>query len=161
MTDQAIAYMRRMGGQPWVLHLSYVKPHWPYMAPAPYHAMYTPEQCLPVVRARHELQDQHPVLAAYRQHEESISFQSDACIRTVRPAYQGLITQLDHHLGRLFDHMAHSGRLDDTLILFTADHGDFLGDHWLGEKELFYDTVQKVPFIVADPRPQSPRRKIV
>jgi arylsulfatase A-like enzyme len=152
MTDQAIAYMQRMGGRPWVLHLSYVKPHWPYMAPAPYHAMYTAEQCLPVVRSEAELRDAHPVLAAYHQQEECVSFQRDDCIRTVRPAYQGLITQLDHHLGRLFDHMAGSGVLDDTLIVFTADHGDFLGDHWLGEKELFYDTVQKVPFIVVDPR---------
>ncbi len=48
--------------------------------------------------------------------------------------------------------MAASGRLDDTLIVFCSDHGDFLGDHWLGEKELFYDTVQRVPFIVVDPR---------
>ena len=42
--------------------------------------------------------------------------------------------------------------LDDTLVIFTADHGDYLGDHWLGEKELFHDTVQRVPLIVADPR---------
>jgi arylsulfatase A-like enzyme len=152
MTDQAVRYMQRMGSRPWVLHLSYVKPHWPYMAPAPYHAMYSADQCLPVVRSQDELRDAHPVLAAYRQQEECVSFQRDDCIRTVRPAYQGLITQLDHHLGRLFDHMAGAGVLDDTLIIFTADHGDFLGDHWLGEKELFYDTVQKVPFIVFDPR---------
>jgi arylsulfatase A-like enzyme len=84
-----------------------------------------------------------------------VSFQRNDCIRTVRPAYQGLISQLDHHLGRLFEHMAGSGRLDDTLIIFTADHGDFLGDHWLGEKELFYDTVQKVPFILVDPSPAA------
>ncbi len=155
MTDQAIGYMQRMGSQPWVLHLSYVKPHWPYMAPAPYHAMYTADQCLPVVRSAAELQGAHPVLAAYREQEECISMQRDECIRVVRPAYQGLISQLDHHLGRLFEHMAGSGRLDDTLIVFTADHGDFLGDHWLGEKELFYDTVQKVPFIVVDPRSQA------
>jgi arylsulfatase A-like enzyme len=152
MTDQAMAFMRAQGAQPWVLHLSYVKPHWPYMAPAPYHAMYGADQCLPVVRSEQELRDAHPVLAAYRQQEECRSFQRDDCIRTVRPAYQGLVSQLDHHLGRLFEHMAASGRLDDTLIVFTADHGDFLGDHWLGEKELFYDTVQKVPFIVVDPR---------
>jgi arylsulfatase A-like enzyme len=138
-----------------VLHLSYVKPHWPYMAPAPYHAMYSADQCLPVVRSEDELQDQHPVLAAYRQQEECVSFQRDDCIRTVRPAYQGLITQLDTHLGRLFEHLEKRGRFDDTLIVFTADHGDFLGDHWLGEKELFYDTVQKVPFIVHDPRPAA------
>ena len=155
MTDQAIGFMRQQGSRPWVLHLSYVKPHWPYMAPAPYHALYTPEQCLPVVRRESELRHAHPVLAAYRQQEECVSFQRDDCIRTVRPAYQGLIHQLDDHLGRLFDVMETLGRLRDTLVIFTADHGDFLGDHWLGEKELFYDTVQKVPFIVADPRPAA------
>lgn len=155
MTDQAIRFMREQGSRPWVLHLSYVKPHWPYMAPAPYHALYKPEQCLPVVRRESELQHSHPVLAAYRQQEECVSFQRDDCIRTVRPAYQGLIHQLDDHLGRLFDTMETLGRLRDTLVIFTADHGDFLGDHWLGEKELFYDTVQKVPFIVADPRPAA------
>jgi arylsulfatase A-like enzyme len=152
MTDQAIRFVREQGSRPWVLHLSYVKPHWPYMAPAPYHAMYTAEQCLPVVRSEAERVDAHPVTAAYRRQEECVSFQRDDCIRTVRPAYQGLITQLDDHLGRLFDTLADTGRLDDTLIVFCADHGDFLGDHWLGEKELFYDTVQRVPFIVVDPR---------
>jgi arylsulfatase A-like enzyme len=117
--------------------------------------MYTADQCLPVVRSRVELADAHPVVAAYRQHEESLSFQRDDCIRTVRPVYQGLIRQLDDHLGRLFDAMESQALLRDTLVIFTADHGDFLGDHWLGEKELFYDTVQKVPFIVMDPRREA------
>ncbi|MBS0447771.1 MAG: sulfatase-like hydrolase/transferase [Proteobacteria bacterium] len=152
MTGQALGFIERMGNTPWVLHLSYVKPHWPYVAPAPYHALYTPEQCLPVVRSEAERRDAHPALAAYRQHDESVSFQRDECIRTVRPVYQGLIRQLDDHLGRLFEQLERLGRMKDTLIVFTADHGDFLGDHWLGEKELFYDTVQKVPFIVVDPR---------
>lgn len=155
MTDQALRFMAAQGDAPWVLHLSYVKPHWPYMAPAPYHAMYRADQCLPVVRSDAELADAHPVVAAYRQQEECRSFQQDDCIRTVRPAYQGLITQLDDHLGRLFEFMDARGLLDETLVIFTADHGDFLGDHWLGEKELFYDTVQKVPFIVMDPRREA------
>jgi len=155
MTDQAIAFMRRQGGRPWVLHLSYVKPHWPYMAPAPYHAMYAYDQCLPTVRRESELHDPHPALAAYHRHEESRSFARDEVVRKVRPAYQGLITQLDDHLGRLFDAMAGLGRLDDTMVIFCADHGDFLGDHWLGEKELFYDTVQRVPFIMVDPRREA------
>ena len=152
MTDQAIAFMKRQGSRPWVLHLSYVKPHWPYMAPAPYHAMYRASDCLPTVKRTAELHDAHPVTAAYRRHEESATFANDEVVRHVRPAYQGLVKQLDDHLGRLFDAMSGMGRLDDTLVIFCADHGDFLGDHWLGEKELFYDTVQRVPFIVADPR---------
>jgi len=151
MTDQALDFMKRRGSQPWVLHLSYVKPHWPYMAPAPYHQRYAADQCLPVRRNQEELRDAHPVVAAYRQQEESISFSTDECVRIVRPAYQGLIRQLDDHLGRLFDYMEGAGLMQNTLIVFTADHGDFLGDHWLGEKELFYDTVQRVPFIVMDP----------
>ena len=152
MTTQALDFMRRQGSQPWVLHLSYVKPHWPYMAPAPYHALYQADQCLPTVKRESELQGAHPVVAAYRQHEESQTFARDEVVRHVRPAYQGLIKQLDDELGRLFQEMDGMGRLDDTLVIFCADHGDFLGDHWLGEKELFYDTVQRVPFIVVDPR---------
>ncbi|MEO6409022.1 MAG: sulfatase-like hydrolase/transferase, partial [Burkholderiaceae bacterium] len=151
MTDQALDFMKVEGDEPWVLHLSYVKPHWPYMAPAPYHAMYSFDQCLPAARTPAELVDAHPVVAAYREHEESRAFATDECVRIVRPAYQGLITQIDDHLGRLFDAMQSMGRMDDTLVVFTADHGDFLGDHWLGEKELFYDAVQRVPLIVVDP----------
>jgi arylsulfatase A-like enzyme len=151
MTNQALEFMRTQGDKPWVLHLSYVKPHWPYMAPAPYHNRYTAEQCLPVVRSEQERQGAHPVVAAYRQHEESRNFTRDECIRIVRPAYQGLIQQLDDHLGRLFEYMDGAGLMKNTLIVFTSDHGDLLGDHWLGEKELFYDAVQRVPCIVMDP----------
>ena len=74
MTDQALDFIEAQGDSPWFLHLSYVKPHWPYMAPAPYHALYGPQDCLALSRSAAELDDQHPVLAAYRQHEESVSF---------------------------------------------------------------------------------------
>jgi arylsulfatase A-like enzyme len=151
MTREAMRFVEDMGDKPWFLHLSYVKPHWPYMAPAPYHKMYGPADCLPLNRDERELLDQHPVLAAYRQHEESHSFQRPDAPDIVRPAYMGLIKQLDDWLGRLFDHLKKLGRFDDTLILFTSDHGDFLGDHWLGEKEMFYEEAQRVPFIVYDP----------
>jgi arylsulfatase A-like enzyme len=155
MTNQALDFMQRMGSQPWVLHLSYVKPHWPYIAPDPYHRMYSYDQCLPPVRCAQELENAHPVVQAYRQQEECASFATSECPRVVRPAYQGLITQLDDHLGRLFDYMEQTGLMKNTLIIFTADHGDFLGDHWLGEKELFYDAAQRVPLIVFDPSSQA------
>lgn len=151
MTNQAIEFMQKRGDEPWVMHLSYVKPHWPYIAPAPYHAMYTPEQCLPLRRCEEEKANAHPVLQAYRQQEECMNFATEECPRLVRPTYQGLITQLDDHLGRLFDHMEASGLMQNTLIIFTADHGDFLGDHWLGEKEQFFDAAQHIPLIVYDP----------
>lgn len=150
-TDQAIDFIEKHRDAPWVLHLSYVKPHWPYMAPSPYHNRYTADQCLPVIRHTDELRDAHPVVSAYRRQEESANFARDETIRVVRPAYQGLISQLDDHMGRLWEALDRVDGWRDTLIVFTADHGDFLGDHWLGEKELFYDTVQRVPYLLYDP----------
>jgi len=155
MTREAMGFIDEMGERPWCLHLSYVKPHWPYMAPAPYHAMYRTAQALPLNRSDAERIDEHPVLAAYRAHDESVAFQRPEAPGHVRPVYMGLIRQIDDWLGRLFAHMKKAGRLDDTLIVFTADHGDFLGDHWLGEKEMFYEEAMRVPFIVADPDPAA------
>ncbi|MBU6494562.1 MAG: sulfatase-like hydrolase/transferase [Burkholderiales bacterium] len=155
MTDQAIRYIEQQGDEPWALHLSYVKPHWPYVAPRPYHDMYALDQCLPLARRASELENAHPVLAAYRTQEECINFSREEVSNTVRPVYQGLIQQIDDHLGRLWETLERLDRWRDTLIIFTADHGDFLGDHWLGEKEQFYDTVQRVPMIVHDPSPQA------
>ena len=156
-TDQAIGFMQRRATEPWVLHLSYVKPHWPYMAPAPYHAMYT-RRSMPAGAAQRRRAGATRIRWWRRtaSRRKCVSFQHDDCIRTVRPAYQGLITQLDDHLGRLFEHMAGSGRLDDTLVVFSADHGDYLGDHWLGEKELFHDTVQKRAFHRRRPAARRP-----
>jgi arylsulfatase A-like enzyme len=148
----AIDFMARQGDAPWVLHLSYVKPHWPYIAPAPYHAMFTPAQCLPVQRHPEERSAAaHPVFREFQNEEVSLNFQRDEAIATVRPAYQGLIRQVDDHLARVWEAMEKLGRWRDTLVIFTSDHGDYLGDHWLGEKELFHDCIQKVPFILYDP----------
>lgn len=71
---------------------------------------------------------------------------------TVIPTYMGLVKQIDDHLGRLFAFLRETGREQDTMIVFTSDHGDYLGDHWLGEKELFHDASSRVPLIVVDPR---------
>ena len=84
-----------------------------------------------------------------------MNFQRDETIATVRPTYQGLITQVDDHLGRVWEEMERLGRWQDTLVIFTADHGDYLGDHWLGEKELFHDCVQRVPCLLYDPTPAA------
>jgi arylsulfatase A-like enzyme len=156
-TDQAIAFMREQGDKPWCLHLSYIKPHWPYIAPAPYHAMYAGSDMLPAVRSEEERRDPNPVYAAFMRHQDSQSFAREEVRNAVIPAYMGLTRQVDDHLGRLFRFLEQSGRSTDTLIVFTSDHGDFLGDHWLGEKELFYEQAARIPMIVADPDENAPR----
>ncbi len=152
MTDRGIEFMRRAGDQPWCLHLSYIKPHWPYIAPAPYHDMYGPAHVIPANRTAAERAAPHPVMAAFMQHEESINFSRDEVRETVIPAYMGLITQLDHHLGRIMTFLETSGLAQRTIVVLTSDHGDYLGDHWLGEKDLFHEEIVRIPMLVADPR---------
>lgn len=151
-TNRAIDFIAEQGEKSWCLHLSYIKPHWPYIVPAPYHALYSTKSILEAVRATPSEASKHPVYTAFRQHEESLNFSRDSVRLTVIPTYMGLIKQVDDQLGRLFDFLQSSGRWEDTLIVFTSDHGDFLGDHWLGEKEFLLEQAVGVPLIVRDPR---------
>ena len=69
----------------------------------------------------------------------------------VIPVYMGLIKQIDDQMGVLFRFLEDNGYFDNTMIVFTSDHGDYLGDHWLGEKELFHEPSVKIPLIIYDP----------
>jgi len=152
MTDLALDWIQSQADRPWVLHLSYVKPHWPYVAPSPWHARYRNAEVGPIVHGPQDgTGEEHPVVRAYREHDECQSFSHDDVAAHVRPAYMGLVGQLDHHIGRVLQALEESGRMRDTLIVFTSDHGDFLGDRGLGEKELFYDEIIRVPFLLFDP----------
>ncbi|WP_454674621.1 sulfatase-like hydrolase/transferase [Achromobacter pestifer] len=151
MTRRAIEFMEQSGDRPWTLHLSYIKPHWPYVAPAPYHAMYSRDDVQAVKRSPRELLHAHPVLEGFRRTEVSRNFSRDEVRETVIPTYMGLVKQVDDQLGVLFDYLRRAGRYDDTMIIFCSDHGDYLGDHYLGEKELFHDCVTKVPLIIRMP----------
>lgn len=153
MTDRAMAKISELGNQAWCLHLSYIKPHWPYMAPAPYHAMYSAKDVQAANRNESEKTAPHPVIEAFMGHEESLNFSDEAKRRHVIPAYMGLISEIDDNIGRLMTFLEQQGRLEDTLIVFTSDHGDYLGDHWLGEKEMFHDESLAIPLIIYDPSP--------
>lgn len=159
MTNRAMDFIAEAGDAPWCLHLSYIKPHWPYIAPAPYHDMFGASDVQPANRDESERAVPHPVVAAFMEHEESRNFARDDVRETVIPAYMGLIKQLDDHIGRLMGFLDERGLMDSTLVVFTSDHGDYLGDHWLGEKELFHEESVRVPMIICDPdRSADPTR---
>ena len=152
LTREAQAFISADHDRPWLCHLSYIKPHWPYIVPAPYHDMFGADDILPAVRSELECQNPHPVYRAFMDNQVGRAFSRDEVREAVIPAYMGLIKQCDDQLGKLLDFLQESGRLNDTMIVLTSDHGDYLGDHWLGEKDLFHEQSVKVPLIVYDPR---------
>ncbi|BDW86543.1 sulfatase-like hydrolase/transferase [Roseicyclus marinus] len=152
LTTRTIEFIAQAEG-PWCAHVSYIKPHWPYIVPAPYHDMYGPNHVPAARRDPVEREDPHPVYGAYMDNRIAAAFQREEVRQKVIPAYMGLIRQCDDQLGRLLDHLEETGRMQDTMIVLTSDHGDYLGDHWLGEKDMFHDPSVKIPMIVYDPRP--------
>ncbi len=154
LTRQAMDFIDQTDG-PWCAHVSYIKPHWPYIVPAPYHNMFGPEHVPPAARDDVERDDPNPLLAAYMSNKMGEAFQREEVREKVIPAYMGLIKQCDDQLGVLLDHLEETGKLDSTMIVLTSDHGDYLGDHWMGEKEFFHDPAVKIPMIVYDPRAEA------
>jgi arylsulfatase A-like enzyme len=155
LTRRGMDFIEAQGDEPWCCHLSYIKPHWPYIVPPPYHDMYGPNQFLPPVRSKAEYDNAHPVFKGFMKTPVGRAFSRDDVREKVMKAYMGLIKQCDDQMGVLFDWLEKTGRMDDTMIVVTSDHGDFLGDHWLGEKTFFQDASTKVPLIIYDPSPAA------
>ena len=153
LTTRAIDFIEAHGDQPWLCHLSYIKPHWPYLAPAPYNDMFSARDLSPVNRGNSERQSDHPLLRAWMDMRVSKSFSRDEVRDLVAPVYMGLIKELDDQLGWLFAYLRDCGRMNDTMIVFCSDHGDNMGDHWMGEKDLFYDCSARYPFDRLRPAP--------
>jgi arylsulfatase A-like enzyme len=156
--DRSIDFIREQGEKPWCLHTSFIKPHWPYIVSAPYHDRFGRENApAPIRSAKERTNAAHPIFRGFQEHPEGVTFSRDEARLNVIPAYMGLIQQVDDHLGRLMAYLESSGRINDTLIIFTADHGDYLGDHWQGEKEFMYEQGVRIPFIVVDPSDDARR----
>lgn len=153
MTRRAMDFVReaKADGRPWLMHLSYIKPHWPYIVPAPYHDMYGKDDVIPAVRDAGERDDPHPLYKAFMEERFSTNFSRDEVRERVIPAYMGLIKQVDDQIGVLMAFLDAEDLTDSTMIVLTSDHGDYLGDHWLGEKYLFHEQSVGVPLIVVDP----------
>ena len=161
-TERALTYLKGRNGKPFFLHLGYYRPHPPFVATAPYHAMYQPEDMPAPVRASdpETEADQHPLLRFYVDSIKRGSFFHGAEgsgatldeneIRQMRATYCGLITEIDDCLGKVFAYLDETGQWDDTLIMFTSDHGEQLGDHHLLGKIGYYDESFRIPLVVKD-----------
>jgi arylsulfatase A-like enzyme len=151
LTRRGMEFIESQGDRRWLCHLSYIKPHWPYIVPEPYASMYGRQDFLPPVRSQAERETDHPVFRGFQNAPVGRALSRDDVREKVLRAYMGLIKQCDDQMGVLIDWLEKTGRMDETMIVVTSDHGDFMGDHWMGEKTFFHDASVKVPLIVYDP----------
>ena len=164
-TDCALRYLKGVSAdRPFFLHLGYWRPHPPFIASAPYHTMYRPDQMAAPIRASsvEKEAEQHPLLDFYLRKTANASFFQGAEghvagltedeIKQMRATYFGMMSEIDDGLGKVFAELDAQGKWDDTLIIFTSDHGEQLGDHHLLGKIGYFDESFRIPLIVKDPR---------
>jgi arylsulfatase A-like enzyme len=147
------AATRAPGAGGWFAHISYLRPHPPFLAPAPYDSIYDPASVPAPVRApsRGAEGDQHPLLAVMIDHPFLKSPDDEQEQRELQATYFGMITEVDDQIARILDWLDETGQADRTLVVFTSDHGENLGDHFLLHKLGWFDQSYAVPLIVRGP----------
>jgi arylsulfatase A-like enzyme len=150
LTDRAIDWLgqQRATGSPWFAHLSYLRPHPPYTAAGHFADMYDPADVpLPTPPAP----QRHPLHDALLMHPHASAPTDETAMRHLRSQYYGMISEVDHQLGRLWAALRDLDMWDDTLIIVTADHGEQLGDHGLLQKVGYWEQSYHILGIVRHP----------
>jgi len=147
--DRAVEAIARWADGPNLLMVGFVKPHHPLDPPAPWSRMYEPEK-LSLLPGWTE--SPLPRDVEYHRGFFDHTTLTEPRLRRAMAMYYGTVSQIDHHVGRMIDLLKQKGLYDETLIIYTSDHGDYLGFHHLLLKGNFmYDPLVKVPLIVKFP----------
>lgn len=147
IADRTIDYIKRdHAGKPWFAFCSFADPHHPFNPPEPYASMYNDVQ-LPPLHKREGEEETFP--PAIREHMQRISTGYTAeDYDTVRRLAYGMVSLIDDAVGRIYQTLQETDALKNTMIVFTSDHGEMLGEHGLLYKGAYhFDEILRTPLI--------------
>jgi arylsulfatase A-like enzyme len=134
--------------QPQLLMASFVKPHHPFDPPAPWDELYDPNTLEILPGWTEVVPERDQAHAGYFPHAQL----TEAALRRVMAYYYATVSQIDHHIGRMIEALERQGVYENTMIVFTADHGEFLGfHHMLLKGGLMYDPLARIPLLIKFP----------
>lgn len=155
IADTTIGWLEHRKAQadgPWALFVGFVAPHMPLVVPERYLSLY-PRDALELPKLQPEAGfRRHPwaqKMAEFWDHDAALG--SDARRRLALAAYFGLVTYVDEQIGRVLDALERLGLAEDTVVIYTSDHGDNLGSRGMWNKSTLYRESVGVPMIVAGP----------
>jgi len=164
LTDRLLEALEARVGEGWTAHLTYIRPHPPLVAPAPYNRLVDPAALPRPAAAGFD----HPFRDAWfsgpSQKGLFWGFDGDCAGITagaagkLRAVYLGLVAEVDHHLGRILAWLDATGERERTLIVVMADHGEMLGDQGFWGKDNVLAPAHRVPLVIAGPGVAEKRR---
>ncbi len=155
--EMALDFIDQSRDGPWLMSVNPFDPHIAFDPPPEYWERYDPDALPLPAHVPGELDDKPSFQRA--DHHGSKGGRGKSCaeatdrqLREVKAAYYAMIEHIDHHVGRLLDHLDATGQREDTIVIFQSDHGEMLGDHGILQKgPYFYDCLTRVPLIVSWP----------
>ncbi len=162
--ERAADYIRQSGDDPFALCVSYLEPHPPHTGPL--NEYYDPDSLPAGPAFMRQPSDDAPLLvrlmAAYYMQSENygLDLRTDPGWRALMARYWGNITLVDRSVGRILKALEESGKADDTIVVFTSDHGELMGDHGILGKTLMYEESIKVPMVLRAPMVDQPPRHV-
>jgi uncharacterized sulfatase len=173
--EETITALDQAGRQnkPFFLWSSFQDPHNPCFVPEPWASMYDPDEMPKYSLREGEFADKPPFYQGSQQggplgHPELDGEKNWYCFRglpqmdeektrKLTAIYYGMVSMMDHHIGRIIEALKQRGLWDHTIVIFTTDHGDYLGNHGLWWKGLpTYEDAQRLPFLVRHPNVKTP-----
>jgi len=145
--DRAMDILQRWKpGEPNLLMVGFIKPHHPFDPPAPWHKMYKPDALtlLPGWTATRPERDRKRSRGYFPNDQ-----MTEKQLRRAMAYYYATLSHIDHHVGRMVDLLRRKGLYDDTIVIYTSDHGEYLGfHHMLLKGNHMYDPLARVPLII-------------
>ncbi|TWU23932.1 Choline-sulfatase [Novipirellula galeiformis] len=135
--------------RPFFLAVGFYRPHTPYVAPKPYFEQYDRTQMPLVANVQDDVKDLPK--AALGSHKKEHERLTDPLRREAIQAYFASITFMDAQVGRVLDRLESLGLAENTIVVFTSDHGYHLGEHGLWQKMSLFEESARVPMIIAAP----------
>jgi len=168
--ERTVAQIERCAREdkPFFLWSSFFDPHPPYVVPEPWASMYDPDDMQPGAYVEGEFEDKPPHFGMTRETQPDYSMYREAGgqglhgfhshlhaddeFRRSMACYYGMVSLIDQEIGRMLDSLDRLGIAENTLVLFTTDHGHFLGQHGLIAKGAFhYEDLLRIPMIARYP----------
>ena len=160
LTTAGLDYIARRSPNdpPFFLTLNYQDPHPYFTAPEPYASMFAPDQFeLPENFRREAVEGEPARMDIWRKHSRSNEATAED-FKKAMAMYCGQIRYVDDQVGRVFQTLEEQGILDQTIVLFWSDHGEFVGDYGVTHKmAAFYDSMERIPMLLWDPSGRIPR----
>ncbi|HEY4203140.1 MAG TPA: sulfatase-like hydrolase/transferase [Devosiaceae bacterium] len=150
IVSDAITCVDQNRNNPFFLWLSLPEPHNPYQAPEPYFSMFSPDDMPERAGSPQETLTRGGDWQWLRTLQEEKRPGYDEDWRRYRAVYAGMLRMIDDQLKRFVDHLEAAGQLDNTIIFFVSDHGDYVGDYGLQRKGVgLPEVLVHIPFLVA------------